>query len=186
MNLKKKNNFSAFTLIELMVVITIVFTLSFMSYIPYSHHQKKVLLTQAAREISQSLSEVRNLAINGFNTGSWNLNIWLYFPSRARQIDYYTSTGIIDIASLDPSNIYKIKKLTKGVQVDTIAGNNRDTLFLFSAIIGTWSIYQRDSIGVITELTWNTIDIQISYKGASSTTLQKNIEYYRKSYISNY
>lgn len=59
---------TAFTLIELMVVITIMSILMFASYIPYEHHQKKVTLRLAAKEISQSLSEARNLAIYGLDT----------------------------------------------------------------------------------------------------------------------
>lgn len=56
----------AFTLLELMIVITIIGIISMATYMPYAHHQKKVLIKQATREISQSLSEVRNLAVNGF------------------------------------------------------------------------------------------------------------------------
>jgi prepilin-type N-terminal cleavage/methylation domain-containing protein len=70
------NNNRAFTLIELMIVITIISIISLATYIPYAHHQKKTLIKQAAREITQSLSEARNLAINGLSTLSGaNLNV---------------------------------------------------------------------------------------------------------------
>ena len=70
MKIERSTKCSAFTLIELMVVITIMSIVMFASYLPYAHHQKKTLLKQASREISQSLSDARNLAIHGLDTGS--------------------------------------------------------------------------------------------------------------------
>jgi prepilin-type N-terminal cleavage/methylation domain-containing protein len=69
------NHKNAFTLIELMVVITIMGIIMFTSYIPYQYHQKKTALKLAAREVSQSLSEARNLALHGLDTGSGNLSL---------------------------------------------------------------------------------------------------------------
>jgi prepilin-type N-terminal cleavage/methylation domain-containing protein len=60
----------AFTLIELMIVITIFSIISLATYLPYAHHQKKTLIKQAAREVTQSLSDARNLATNGLSTFS--------------------------------------------------------------------------------------------------------------------
>jgi prepilin-type N-terminal cleavage/methylation domain-containing protein len=87
------NKKSGFTIIELMIVITMISIISLATYMPYAHHQKKTLIKQAAREITQSLSEARNLATNGLSTLSGaSLHVGLYFPPAATQIDYYTST----------------------------------------------------------------------------------------------
>ena len=58
----------AFTLIELMVVISIIILISVSFYSPYGFHQKKVSLKMGAKEISQSLAEARNMAINGIDS----------------------------------------------------------------------------------------------------------------------
>jgi len=42
---------------------------------PYAHHQKKTLVKQAVKELSQTLSESRNLAIHGLDTGSGNVYV---------------------------------------------------------------------------------------------------------------
>jgi len=54
----------AFTLIELMVVITIMFILSMMIYAPYQHYQTKQKVRNSAKVVTQTLQQARNLAIN--------------------------------------------------------------------------------------------------------------------------
>lgn len=172
------NNNRAFTLIELMIVITIISIISLATYIPYAHHQKKTLIKQAAREITQSLSEARNLAINGLSTLSGaNLNVWVYFSQEATQIDYYTSAWTLDILSL-PVDVYKTKKLPQGMQVDSVWGSSSGSLIHFSAISWSWYI---SNIAFTSD-----IQIDISYKWASTPVLQKSITYYTKSFISDY
>jgi len=161
-----------------MIVITIISIISLATYIPYAHHQKKTLIKQAAREITQSLSEARNLAINGLSTLSWaNLSVGVYFASWATQIDYYTSTWGLDILSL-PTNIYKSKSLPKWTKVDSINGISGEGLIHFSAISGSWYLSN-------VPFSWD-IQIDISYKWAASPVLQKSITYYTKSFISDY
>jgi len=60
MNFKK----GGFTLVELIVTITIIIILSLMTYLPYSHYQNKAKLKLASREISQSFYEAKNMAIS--------------------------------------------------------------------------------------------------------------------------
>lgn len=172
------NKKRAFTLIELMIVITIISIISLATYIPYAHHQKKALIKQAAREITQSLSEARNLAINGLSTFSGaNLDVGVYFSSGATQIDYYTATGGLDILSL-PSQVYKTKILPRGIVINSIDWSAWWALIHYQAISGSWYISNTPFS--------NDIHINISYRWATNPILQKNITYYTKSFISDY
>lgn len=172
------NTYRGFTLIELMVVITLLSIVTLMSYVPYAHHQKKLLLSQGTREISQSFSEARNLAIHGLNTGSWNLNVGLFFWSWATELVYYTSTWTLSLSHLHLADIYKIKPFPKWVQVDSINAIKTDFLFSYERISGS---------GTIEPLVWtDELDISLSYKWSSSPVLQKNIRYYTQSYIVDY
>ena len=92
MKIQKYQTFSGFTLIELMVVITIISIIMMASYFPYAHHQKKVLLNQGVKEVAQSLSEVRNLALHGLDTGSGNLNTALLLRPGSSEVLYFVST----------------------------------------------------------------------------------------------
>lgn len=176
--MRKFYNHDGFTLIELMVVITIIFIVTLASYMPYAHHQKKLLINQAAREISQWLSEARNLALHGLNTWSGNLNIWLFFWSWATNLVYYTSTGTLSLWTLDPNDIYKAKTFPRWVTIDSIDGINTDFLFVYDAISG--------DITITPNIASESFDIDISYNKSASSVLQKHIHYYKKSYISEY
>ena len=170
----------AFTLVELTIVITIIGIISVSSYIPYAHHQKKILLKQWAREISQSLRDARSLAINGYNTWSGNVNIGLFFASGASTIEYfqYWLNETLTLTDIWSTSSYRTKILPRGVQIDSIDGVAQDVLFTYKAISGSWAVNGASG-------TWQ-IDIQISYDGSTDSVLQKTISYFRESYISDY
>ena len=148
----------------------------FASYLPYAHHQKKTLLKQASREISQSLSDARNLAIHGLDTGSWNLTIGLYVASGATELRYYAYPyeQAFNISSLEDEYLLKTKKLPKGIQVETIGTISWEHLFVFQAISGSGSSSE------------TVLPIVVSYQGSPDAVLQKEILYYPRSYISDY
>ena len=75
------NRRRAFTLIELMIAITIVAVLTMASYAPYNYYQNKAKLKVTSREISQVIYESRNMAINGAVWSSSNVSIWVYFDT---------------------------------------------------------------------------------------------------------
>jgi len=53
-----------FTLIELMIVTTIIFIISMATYAPYNYYAKKAKLKNTASKISQILYDSRNMALN--------------------------------------------------------------------------------------------------------------------------
>lgn len=167
----------AFTLIELIVVITIVGMISLATYMPYAHHQQKTLVKQAAKEFSQTLSESRNLAIHGLDTWSWNVYVWIHIVPWSTNLDYYTSTRWLDILSL-PATPYKVKKLPRWVEVMSINWDDSSARLLeFAPITWSWEIvWISDDI----------LEIVLRYKKSDSPALQKKLTYYRKSFISDY
>ena len=183
----------AFTLIELMVVVTILAIVSMATYIPYAHHQKKVLVKQGVKEITQSLTEARNLAINGINSWNGNLNVWLYFWSWATEIIYYTlpytenfnitSSNDINPVSIANAEVHKVKLLPQGVMINSISTSSNASLFEYDAITGDGSFF---TDGIYTLPADDIILIDVSYKWDTSPVLQKTIEYYTQSYISDY
>jgi len=173
----KKESISAFTLIELIVVITIVGMISLATYMPYAHHQQKTLVKQAAKEFSQTLSESRNFAIHGLDTWSGNVYVWVHLVPGATSLDYYTSALGLDILTL-PSEPYKVKKLPRWVEIMSINGDDISPRLLnFSPI--TWS-------GEIIGIPDDTLEVVLRYKKSDSPALQKKVIYYRKSFISDY
>ncbi|MDD2871214.1 MAG: prepilin-type N-terminal cleavage/methylation domain-containing protein [Candidatus Gracilibacteria bacterium] len=186
------NRKKGFTLIELMISITIMAVLTMISYAPYSYYQNKASLKVTAREVSQILSEARNMAINGAVGNEGNVSIGVYFDT----ID--TSNNMVKVFSfphdIDKLNIsyleggstklIKTVNLTKGIIIDDIDGK-QNLLFLFDSITGnityyTWVGSNRE------DLVKDNITINFSYKGSTSPNLNKTINYYTKTNIIDY
>lgn len=170
-----------FTLIELVVVIAILGILSLWVYLPYSYHQQKTLLTLGAKELGLSLSEARNMALYG--TVSWSGNIHIGLLIQDENTLVYNSYSLTDSWSV--LSVEKTKQLPRGV---TLTGSLVWVEYFFEAIEGT--IYKRkespsggyDNLPLSTEKEI----FEISYMNASNPNLQKTLEYYPKSFISEY
>jgi prepilin-type N-terminal cleavage/methylation domain-containing protein len=121
-----KNN-KAFTLLELIVVITIFGIMLLATYIPYSYYQTKAKVKMAVKDISQNIYESRNMAINWYNEGSGSLSIGLFFdvitnPQTITFFSYpfsYTGSQIIPKEGGD-IKIIKKEELPDGVELESI------------------------------------------------------------------
>ena len=187
-----KNNNKWFTLIELIIVITIIWIMMTMAYAPYNYFQKKAQVKIAAKEISKTISESRNMAIHWISsTSSWNLSIWVYFDTTAWNnnkikiytypYSYWTGSQII----IDNEYLLKEIKIQNNMQIDKINLANNKVLFLFDAITWKWNYFSFDSWKQDLNITSNKIKIDFSYKWSTSW-LKNSIEYYTKTYISDY
>ena len=177
----------AFTLIELMVVITIIMIISVWLYIPYSYHQQKVLVKQGAKELSVSLTGARNLAIYGRIHGyiedeENNLHIGLLFKdAHTLQYNWYPLSATW---SLRDWTIIKAKKLPRWIELDV---NIIWVEYFFEAI--TWDVTKRK---LQNDNTFDAIDhddieeFTLSYMWSTSENLQSTVYYYTQSYISDF
>ncbi len=184
----------AFTLIEVLIVIFILGIMLTATYAPYSHYQKKALLKQWKKEIIQSIYEARNLAINGLadDTTDSNVSVWLYIDTRDASnkiMQYYSYDNLNPdfLPSAFPAtwtvNLLKQKDLPNHIQFDSVASWSGALLF-FQAI--TWSGSYYVDNGSFTRVIDSEIDVNISYKWATTPTLQWSIDYYTNTYIADY
>ena len=185
----------AFTVIELVVAITIFFILAMASFAPYNNYINKAKLKTTVREISQGIYEAKNMAINWVVSSTWNVSIWFYVDASAWEnnkihiISYPYSFSGTSVTYSWP-NIENIKTLTlqPGIQIDNIDGDKKNGLFFFRSITWASEYYYWES-GVRKEILSpgeDTIDISISYKWATTRNLQKIITYYTKTNIIDY
>ena len=169
-----------FTLVELMIVISIIWIMMSMAYAPYSYFQKKAEIKIAAKEISKTLNESRNLSIHWTSSGWINQSIWVYFNKANKNIIKIFSYNYDD---RNTKFLLKEIKIQPNVWIEKVAGSDK-WLFFYEAITWSWSFYKDDTFS--TSITNNKISIDFSYKGTTSEALKKNIEYYTKTYISDY
>ena len=163
------------------------------TYAPYSHYQKKALLKQGKKEIVQSIYEARNLAINGLEKNDNNVSVGILFDNTSeassKQVTYYSYPFDTDNANLNPTSlpverIIKTKDLPNNIQIEEINWK-KQFLFLFDAINGVWRYYSW-AWGILNEAIDSEIDIDISYKRATTSTLQAEVIYYTNTYIADY
>lgn len=88
----------------------------------------------------------------------------------------FTGSQILNTQTED-IRIEKIKNLPKGVQIDSVAGKEKFLVF-FESITGKGSYFSWDPSKQ--QFLEDVVQIDISYKGATSTSLQRSINYYTK------
>ena len=74
-------NRAGFTLVELMIVITIIAILSIGTFVPYNYYSQLSSVRVASEEVNQAVNDAKILATNGytFPGTSTNANIGLVF-----------------------------------------------------------------------------------------------------------
>ncbi len=185
-------NKKGFTLIELVVVITIIGIVSVVSYAPYNYYKNKVKLKNSASKITQILYESRNKAINWSVWEYWNVSVGVYFDSNwlkkweANVFSYPYNYATGSISYIENTDIKKIKTLIldNGVQFDEIEWLD-NLLFVFDAI--TWKVhYYSWNWWVRSIISEDEININISYKWATSRNLKKEISYFTYTNVIDY
>ena len=171
----------AFTLVELMVVITIMVILSMMVYAPYQHFQTKQKVRNSAKIVSQTLYEARNLAINGSLTGTWNSSIWVLFASWATDITLF-QYPFEDVSGLNYADktdqsvyLFENKKLEPWVKISW-----KDYLMIYEAISGSGVYLENWS-----SFTNNNLELSVWIWWADTWNLNKKIKYYTKTYVAD-
>lgn len=183
-----------FTLVELMVSISIFFIMSLATYVSYSHVHKKSLLNQWVKEITKTIYEARNLAINGIDSGSGNISIWAYFDNETQEtqsrIVFFSYPHSFTWSQIIPEEtdkilLYKEIQLPDGVRLESVAWKNKFLMY-FSAPEGRWEYYFWSESNEKQVYTWAVLPLLVSYKNAISPSLQKEIKYYTQGYIADY
>ena len=188
MYLKKK----AFTLIELIVAMSIVGTLMMMTYLPYNHYQNKAKLKLSTREISQSFYEAKNMAVSWIRDLDWNTSVWLYMTTNEPDnwnIVFFSYPHDIDELSINNIESWSIKKIKEKQLQDWIKINNlewyENLLFFYNSINWDSKIYTFWTSWK-TEIIDDEISIVVSYKNSTSESLKKELIYFKNTNIIDY
>jgi len=184
-------NKKAFTLLELMIVITIIGLMSMMVYAPYNFFQKKAEIKLAAKNIAKTLNEARNNAIFWISSGSTNQSVWVYFEEDSNIIKIYNypyDFGTWSQIELKDNFLKEEINIWPNIQINKIEWKD-NALFLYSAIFWKLNIFEFDSWSKqnLVDRNWdNIIEIWFWYKWADSWILYKKLKYYTKTFISDY
>ena len=176
--MKKNNNtLHAFTLIELMVVISIMALLLTLWFEQFAHYKTKQLVRNSSKILTQTLTDSRNKAIYWMASSTWNLDIWVLLEKDSEKIKLFWFPINDNIWNyLNPDNKYLLEEipLEKNVEFSSSWG-----LVLYKAITWSW-IYKNFTIDAD-----NQIEMIVGLKWTNSWFYSKKIKYYTKTYISD-
>lgn len=170
------NNYKWFTLIEILIVITIIWILSIGTFVPYNLYANIAKVRLSREIVSQTMSEARNSAawLIDFWTQK-NQNIALFFNVWSHEFDMvsfpYDYSWAIDIWAWK-----KIKSvaLENWVNINSISDKDlqeKDNAILyFKAPEGNLEIYKDSSS------TWSIKNITIGIGDAKTWVLSKTLE----------
>lgn len=188
MNLNK----TWFTLMELLVAMSIIIILTLLTYIPYNHYQNKAKLKLSSREISQSFYEAKNMATSWLKDLDWNRSIWIYLENNELTNDsivffsYPHDIDEINIQNIESWDIEKIKtkKLQKWIKINDLWWYD-NLLFFYESITWNSKVYTFDSWWKHL-INQDEISIVFSYRNSTSPTLRTQLVYFTKTNIVDY
>jgi len=191
-----KVNNSWFTLVEMLIAITIFILIVMFTYVNYAYYQNIASVKIWIKEVSQTIREARNMAVNWLNIQNTNQDTFVYFDfDDNRSITIYSADFNIDDDvnfdyewSFDFSKLNKIKKreLPRWVQIDSSWDKN--ILLRFKAISWEGIIYNidRNNPNDISNTIDNEIYLDISFRWASFWPLHTELKYFKNTNMIDY
>lgn len=163
-------NTSGFTLIELMVVITIIGILFAWSYIPYDYYSRLSRLRISSEKIHQALQDAKILSQNGqvFPGSIKNANIWLLFEKGKHTLSMFAFLpGTHSFSENANAKVIKTISLEDGININVLPQDN--ILVEYSAPQWNMEIYTSPTA------TGSTLDVGIGWKTVTIGALYRNI-----------
>ncbi|NDK19377.1 type II secretion system protein [Candidatus Gracilibacteria bacterium] len=164
---------NGFTLIELMVVITIIGILFVGSYVPYDYYSRLSKVRISAERVHQTLENAKLLAQNGliFSGTSKNANVGVLFEKHSNVVRMFAFIpGTRSITENENTEILNTFHLEDGVNITTFSPDNDKIFVEFSAPKGEMEIYRN-----MTETGAN-FEIGIGWKTTTNGALYKTIK----------
>ena len=185
-------NRSWFSLIELIIVMTIFIIISLISFAPYAFYMNKAKIQHTDKELSQIIYEAKNMAVNWSTTSSWNTSIWISINSTTWNNSSYELWSYkhdvleSDILSFN-WNLIQRYILQPWVEFDNFDWEDKWIIF-FRSISWTGIVFKWNwSYNKVAFTQWeNEIEIGYSYKWAEEDALSNTLSYFQDTQIVDY
>lgn len=173
-----------FTLIELLISMTIFFIIVVMTYANYAYYQNIARVKMWLKEISQTINEARNLAIAWYQKNWVNQSLWVFFDTTNNNVVKIYSYNYGSWISLDNQYLLKEKKLQQNVGIDDISGKQNIFIY-FSSIYAKPEIYYFE--WTVKQTYWTgEVDMIISFKHANAFPLKRELKYIKNTNVVDY
>lgn len=174
-----------FTLIEMLISITIFTIMTVMVYANYAFYQNISKVKLWLKEISQNIHDAKNMAINWYDKNKVNQSIWIYFDLNNKNTIKYYAFDYNKPIILDDSYVVKEKNMQEFVWISKV-WNENNLMIYFSSIYWEPKTYYFDWAWEKKELSANEIDFIISFKDAEYFPLKRELKYFLNTNVVDY
>ncbi len=182
-----KNTKKWFTLIELMISITIFMILTLFTYANYAFYQNIASVKLSLKEVSQSLATARNMATSWYQQNNINQKVWVLFEKNSNILKFY-SFNYNSWVIINDVNLIKTEYLQRNILINNISiwwTDKQNIFIIYSSIYWTWWIYDTSSANPI-PINEKEIKFDISFKNANSFPLKRELTHNILTNISDY
>jgi len=186
----KQYQTSGFTLIEMLVVISVVVIMTTMSYTGYITQQQIVRVRLSVKEISQAIHEARNMAINGYVNNisdQKNQSVGIYFKKDENMLKFYGyDYDRTEFPVLEDRYLIHERPLQSNVVLGEI-DTKENMMFFFWAISWEKKFFTFSGIyATHIEPIPTHISLSVSYKNISVSPFYKELTYYPQTNVVDY
>lgn len=174
-----------FTLIELLIASTLFFMLVIMTYANYAFYWNIAKVKLSLKEISQSIADARNMAINWFYKNWVNQSVWIYFDTNNNNTIKYYTFNYNSWILLNEENLFKQKKLQEKVWINNISWKD-NVLIYFSSIYWVPSLFYFDIAGNLRNFDVEELDFSVSFNWNSNFPLKRELKYIKNTNVVDY
>lgn len=178
-----------FTLLELMIVFSIMIIILMFSFAPYNLYQNKAKLRIATREIAQTFYEAKNIAVSWIQEerDEENKSIWILLDSsdwKNNKIKYYYLDKVLnDKLEFKEQNFFKDKDLQKWIIIRSFWDQKAQWEMFFVYEAATWKVFVYENGNKLSD---SFVKINLSYQKSDSRILNRTITYYLETNIVDY
>lgn len=176
-----------FTLIEMLIAITIFLIFVVLTYVNYAYYQNISQVKLTLKDISQNLSIARNMAINWIQNWGLNQSVWIYIEKESNNLKYflYNYTGSVLDVSWEPYKKVNLKPNIKIADIKLWWDYTDNILILFESITWKTDFYKYDwtNFSLFGE---KIVEFDVSFKNAVNFPLKRSLKYFKNTNITDY
>lgn len=173
-----------FTLIEMLIAMSIFFIIVIMTYVNYAYFQNIARVKISLKEISQSINEARNMAISWYERNWINQSIWVYFDINNKNVIKLYSFNYNSWITLDSTNLIKDRKIQNNIWINYIWWKDNMMIY-FSSIYAKPEMYYFEW-DIKNTFSGSELEFNVSYGDANSFPLKRELKYFKNTNVVDY
>ena len=160
--------------------------LTLMVYANYAMSQNIIKVKLGQKEIAQSISLAKNMAMNWYEKNGTNQSIAVVFDTEnGNQILYYSYDFDQKDIKLDESSLLKTQNLQDHVYIEDLLWEKKVMIY-FSSIYAKPTLYTFWASGEKSDFLGNKLEVSLSYNHLEYFPFLRKLTYYKETNVVDY